>query len=123
MFSNVSMLLGGIVLYILLLFWTSYLMHRQVTTELLLIIGWGMLVFCEMNTLYGSHAFTSAAAIIGCVVAAIFVITSMVCYLAYYDLEPMKGFYDGMIPLILVGIYMICDEHGELTKINRLLGW
>ena len=31
----------------------------------------------------------------------------MICYLKFYDLEPMKAFYDGMVPLILFAVVML----------------
>ena len=36
-----------------------------------------------------------------CIAAA----AGMICYLMYYNLEPMKGFYMGMVPLILFAAY------------------
>ena len=30
----------------------------------------------------------------------------MICYLKYYELEPMTAFYDGMVPLILFAVVM-----------------
>ena len=93
--------------YIILLLLTNLLMHRQVTTELMLIVFWACMEVCACNALFGTGAISAKA--FGILVAIVLVaaIASMICYLKYYDLEPMPAFYDGMVPLILFALVMI----------------
>ena len=98
---------AGAAIYIVLLLLTNMLMHRQVTTELMLIVFWACMQVCALNALYGEAtigkvAFAVMAAIVVAAAAA-----GMICYLKYYDLPPMTAFYDGMVPLILFAVVMI----------------
>ena len=98
---------AGAAIYIVLLLLTNLLMHRQVTTELMLIVFWVCMQICALNALYGEAtigkvAFAVLAAIVVAAAAA-----GMICYLKYYDLPPMTAFYDGMVPLILFAVVMI----------------
>lgn len=96
-----------VVLYFVLLLLTYFLLHRQVTTELFLIVAWTMLEVCVSNSLYRASVLSGPVAIIHIVVIVIAATIGMLCYLAYYNLEDMKAFYDGMVPLILCGVVMI----------------
>ncbi len=105
-FSARTVLLIGVVSYAVLLIVTRLVFHRQVTTELFLIVGWIALVFLEINALYGLESVTRNGAI-GLFVAAVVVAAlSIICYLLYYDFSGWAGYVDGMIPLILVAVYM-----------------
>lgn len=106
LYPTYAVVCAGIGLYILLLILTSSLLHRQVTTELLLIIGWGILAFCEINALYGVERLGLVPSIVCCAAAVAIMAASMACYLVYYDLEPHRAYIDGMLPLILVGAAM-----------------
>ncbi len=102
-----AIMIAGIVSYIVLLMVSSKLLHRQVTSELFIIIGWTVLELCLVGTVYrfGNMVITSLTALFaGIIVAAVL---SLVCYLLYYKLEYVKGYYDGMIPLILTGVMMV----------------
>ncbi len=95
---------AGALFYVVSLMITSKVLHRQVTSELLIIIVWTVLELCFVSTMYrydiiGKGAL--AALLAGIVVV---MILSIICYLLYYNLEYVKGYYDGMIPLVLVGI-------------------
>lgn len=96
----------GIIAYMILLFISANLFHRQVTSELFIIVGWTVLELCFVGTLYRYGAIgrgNLAANITGIIIVTV---VSMVCYLLYYDLEYVKGYIDGMIPLILTGLMM-----------------
>ena len=98
---------AGAAAYIILLLLTNMLMHRQVTTELLLIVFWACMEICALGTLcgegvFGGGAFAALAAVTLAAAAA-----GMLCYLKYYDLDPVPAFYDGMVPLILFALVMI----------------
>ncbi len=98
---------AGVVVYILLLAGTLLLMKRQVTTELLLIVGWTVLMFLELNAMYGLGHFTKFSAILFMVISVIAAIISLICYLLYYNLGSVTGYVDGTIPLVMVALMMI----------------
>ena len=98
---------AGIALYAVLLYITSSLLRRQVTSELFIIIGWTVLETCLVCTMYRYGVIRTgklAALTIGIMIVSVL---SIICYLLYYRLEYVKGYYDGMIPLILTGIMMV----------------
>ncbi len=106
LFSRTPVLIGGIAAYVILLAATWLLMKRQVTTELFLIVGWTVLMFLELNALYGLGQFTKTTAIVLLVVSVIAAAVSLVCYLLFYHLDTVKGYVDGMIPLLIVAVMM-----------------
>ena len=102
----------GIISYMVLLFVSANLFHRQVTSELFIIVGWTVLELCLVGTLYRYGIIgrgNLAAHITGIIIVTVL---SMVCYLLYYDLEYVKGYIDGMIPLILTGVMMVIINLG-----------
>ncbi len=105
-FSPGVVLVAAIAAYIALLAVTQIAFHRQVTTELFLIVGWTALVLLEGNALYGAEIITQNSALILFAAATLIALLSMVCYLLYYGLGTWAGYVDGMIPLLLVAIYM-----------------
>ncbi|MCD8398551.1 MAG: hypothetical protein LUD12_15490 [Lachnospiraceae bacterium] len=84
LFPRNMVLIGGVVVYIVLLVGTSVLLKRQVTTELFLIVGWTTLMFLELNALFAQGQFTKLTVIALLVITLIFAIVSMICYLLYY---------------------------------------
>ena len=94
----------GVVLYFVLLAGTWFIMKRQVTTELFLIVGWAALACAEISALYAGGAYSKAAAIIFIIVIILMAAASMVCYLLYYNLDSVKGYIDGIIPLLIVAV-------------------
>ena len=107
MFSNLAVLIIGIITYFVLLLVTALFFHRIVTTELVLIVGWTVLALCEINTLVATVGLSRGAALALIIVSLIFGIASMICYLRYYDLDARRGWICGMIPLILVMVFMV----------------
>lgn len=107
--SSLQLIIVGVVAYVVLLLLSYFLLHRQVTTELFLIVGWTILQLCVLNSLYRAEIMGSAPAIISSIIIVVAAIIGMLCYLAYYELESMKAFYDGMIPLILFAVVMIYE--------------
>ena len=98
--------IGGVVVYCVLLALTSLIMHRQVTTELLLIVGWLVLELCSVNAAYSAGIYGKTAAFLIMISAAVISAASLGFYLAYYRVKPFTGYIFGMIPLILIGICM-----------------
>lgn len=97
----------GAAVYLILLVLTNVLMHRQVTTELMLIVFWACMEICACNALYAESTFSMTAFIAITVITLISVVSGLICYLKDYDLEPMTAFYDGMVSLILFALVMI----------------
>ena len=93
--------LTGAVVYAVLLVGTTLIFHRQVTSELLIIVAWTVLELCTVSFLYRCGGLQNAAAwtLAGIVLAA--AVASLVCYLLYYRLPYTPGFIVGCIPLAL----------------------
>ena len=81
--------------------------HRMVTTELFLIVGWAVLNLVTVNTLYASGLFSAGISVVFCVLTLAVVVGSLYCYMIYYNLEKWKGYIDGFLPLVMVGIAML----------------
>ncbi len=86
---------------------TALGLKRQVTTELLLIVGWAALVFAEVNALYGIGRFSGAATVCFFAVTGVCAVVSLICYVLFYSLDSRAGYIDGMIPLLLAAAVMV----------------
>ncbi len=106
LFSGNAVIIGGVVAYLILFAGTAVLLKRQVTTELFLIVGWTALMFLELNALYGMGHYTRSVTILLLVITVVAAAVSLICYLLYYNLDKVKGYVDGMIPLLLVAVMM-----------------
>ncbi len=102
-----AVIVCGLIIYLALVAVTSTLLKRQITTELLLIVGWAVLMFLEINGLFAWEEISQTVSIVLMIITIIFAIISLVCYLLYYNLDKSKGYVDGMIPLILAAVMMI----------------
>lgn len=105
--SGPAVLIGGVIAYIVLLLGSRFLLHRQVTTELFLIVGWSVLMILSIGKAYSAAALSHGSFIAMLVIIAAAAILSMIFYLAYYNVEPMRGFVFGMIPLITEALSML----------------
>ena len=103
---NRYILLGGIAVYIILLVITALPFKRPVTSELLLIVGWGTLAFAEVNLLFGIGLFSHRLSIGFLVFIGSTIAISLVCYILYYRLDSRAGYIDGMVPLLLAAFVM-----------------
>jgi len=106
LFPNGSLLWGGIAAYFILLAVTCLFFHRQVTTELLLIVGWAALALSEINVLYGMDRFSHGLSAGFAVMIGAAALISLICYVLYYNLGTLAGYFDGMIPLFMVALIM-----------------
>lgn len=106
LFPNGLLLWGGIAAYFILFAVTCLLFKRPVTTELFLIVGWAMLALSEINVLYGIGRFSQTLAVIFAVVIAVAALISLICYVLYYNLGDRAGYFDGMVPLLMVALVM-----------------
>lgn len=97
---------GGISSYLILLAVTRLFFGRQVTTELLLMVGWAVMALSEINALYGVGIFPRELSVVFVVVILVVTLISLVCYLLYYNLGDCAGYFDGMVPLFLAALVM-----------------
>ena len=97
---------GGVAVFIILLAVTVLLFKRPVTSELILIVGWGMLALAEINALFGAGLFSNKLSVGLILQILISVVVSLVCYILYYHMDSRAGYIDGMIPLILAALVM-----------------
>ena len=97
---------GGIAAYAILLVVTKFLLHRPVTTELFLIVGWAVLALSEVSALYGCGALSHGCSLAFAAVVAVGTAVSLVCYVLYYRLSPAAGFIDGIVPLLMAAVVM-----------------
>ncbi len=100
-FSGKTLLGAGAITYLLLLLVTRFAFQREVTTELLLIVGFATLVFWQGNALYSLGALPRGSAVTLLLAAVVTGAVSIVCYLLYTRFGPLAGYIDGMIPLVL----------------------
>ncbi len=106
-FSVWTAIFVGVLIYAALIAVTWLAFHRQVTTELFLIVGWTVLMFLQGDALYGLGIVDRNAAMGIFVAAGAIAALSMACYLIYYRLDSRAGYVDGMIPLLLVAVFMV----------------
>lgn len=105
-FSSLWIAAGGVVAYIILLAGTGVLLHRQVTSELLIITGWAVLELCLVNYWHQMGNLSDVRGMQISVIILAAAIVSLICYLLYYKLPYEKGYIDGCIPLGLVAVVM-----------------
>ena len=103
---SIVILIGGIVIYIVLMIGSSAVLHRQVTTELLLIIGWLVLEALSYQGAYCHEVIGRSVMMVLLLTAVTASILSLYFYLQYYQVEERRGYVYGMIPLIMDGICM-----------------
>ena len=112
--SGIIIIAAGIATYLILLYGTGIFLHRQVTSELFLIVGWSMLEVASINRAFAWESITIDKAAILLIITAIAAILSLFFYLQYYRVKPMTGYLFGMVPLITEAITMGIFEF--LTK-------
>lgn len=110
----------GIIVYIVLAIFSWCVLKRQVTTELLLIVGWSVLQFSILNVFYGNNVIGSTMGILLCVLIVVIAVASLACYLAYYRLKPVPSYLVGMIPLLLVTVMMVGEVVFLTTKVTLI---
>lgn len=104
--SGAAIIAGGIVLYIVLLLITRFVFSRPVTTELVLITGWAMLEMSVINVLQAAEIFSDGKFSAACAVIAAAFAVSMILYVLYYRMEPMRAYYAAMVPLFTEAVAM-----------------
>ena len=106
LFRNWYVLVGWVLAYVVAYIVTTWFFDRPVTSELILITGWAALALAEVNTLYGVQIVARVLTAVLIVLIGVILIACLVCYVLYYRLDAQQGFIDGMIPLVLTGLFM-----------------
>ena len=99
-------LLGGAVLFLVLLLVTVIAFHRIVTLELLIIHIWAALELSVVSVLYGIGRFGLGRAVILAALVAIATVVALICYVLYYRLNGTASYLDGMVPLMVDAFIM-----------------
>ena len=105
--SPLSIILVGIIAYVLLLLITKFAFHRIVTSELLLIVVWTMLEAAVINWLNARGYLTGFRLAVMVIVLILAFVISIILYVAYYRMEEIKAFYAAMVPLVTEAAAMI----------------
>ena len=93
------MLVGALLVYV-----TSTVAHRPVTTELPLIVVWSTMQLAAGVTLRTAGVLAAPAASAWFVAIAVATLVGLVCYLVFYRLDPVPAYWVGMVPLALDGV-------------------
>lgn len=100
----VATIVGGASVGALLLYLTSSVAHRPVTTELPLIVVWATAQLAAGITLRTAEVLTAPAASAWIAATAIATLVGLGCYLVFYRLEPAVAYWIGMVPLAVDGL-------------------
>ncbi|GAA3560488.1 hypothetical protein GCM10022197_15000 [Microlunatus spumicola] len=95
---------GGALVGALLLYLTSTVAHRPVTTELPLIVVWATMQLAAGVTLRTAEVLTAPAAVGWIVAVALATLVGLACYLVFYRLDPIPAYRVGMVPLAVDGV-------------------
>lgn len=97
-------LVGGVLVGASLLYLTSSVAHRPVTTELPLIVVWTTAQLAAGVTLGTAGVLRTPAAAAWIVAIAIAALVGLACYLVFYRLDPVPAYWVGMVPLAVDGL-------------------
>ena len=97
-------IVGGVLVGALLLYLTSRVAHRPVTTELPLIVVWATGQLAAGITLRTAGVLSVRAASAWIVATAIATLVGLACYLVFYRLDPIPAYWIGMVPLAVDGV-------------------
>jgi hypothetical protein len=97
-------IVGAALVGALLLYLTSNVAHRPVTTELPLIVVWTTIQLAAGITLLTAEVLETPAASAWIVATAIATLVGLACYLVFYRLDPIPAYWLGMVPLAVDGV-------------------
>jgi hypothetical protein len=97
-------IVGGALVGALLLYVTSSVAHRPVTTELPLIVVWATVQLAAGITLRTAGVLRAPAASAWIAATAIATLVGLACYLIFYRLDPIPRYWIGMVPLAVDGV-------------------
>lgn len=97
-------IIGGVLVGALLLYVTSRVAHRPVTTEFPLIVVWATVQLAAGISLRTAGVLQAPAATAWIAVTAIATLVGLACYLVFYRLDPAVAYWIGMVPLAVDGV-------------------
>ncbi len=100
-------IVGGVVVGALLLVLTAGVAHRQITTELPLIILWTTAQLAAGISLRTAGALKAPAAAAWIAATVIAAMIGLACYLVFYRLDPTPAYWVGMVPLAVDGVVAV----------------
>jgi len=95
--------------FIISFFITSFVFHRQFTSEIFFIVLWAGIEISCIYAFFNLHWFSLPQFIVSLVLAFICLSVSMVCYTIHYTLPERERFINGLIPYIVVSLYMLIN--------------
>lgn len=99
-------LIGAVALYLILLSVTAAVFHRQVTSELIIMVIWAALQLSVITVLYGTGRFDFGRTAAAVMLVGAAIVIGMICYVLYYRLDGSSSYIDGMIPLAADAVVM-----------------
>ena len=108
--SGITIIAVGVIAYVVLLLGSKVLLHRMVTSELFLIVGWTMLEIAAINRAFTKSGVSYQNAKLFIAIVAVAAVLSLFFYLQYYRVKPMTGYIFGMIPLVTEAATMVVFE-------------
>jgi hypothetical protein len=109
---------SGIIAYFVVMAVTKIIFRRPVTTELILITGWTMMMFLMVSKLSAVTGLNSTAAGVVFFLLAAEYIFCMVCYTLYYRLDENLSYIDGAVPLIIEIVTMTVASAAVFLKMR-----
>ena len=106
-------LIGGAA-YVILFAVTVFIFHRPLTAELFLIVAWANL---ETAAIFA--AFQGNFPKILILIVTVATIFALISYLLYYNVDELKAFYLGMLPLILDAISAAVISISIISKLKK----
>jgi hypothetical protein len=103
----VATVVGGVLVGALLLYLTTALAHRPVTTELPLIVLWGTAQAAAGVALRTAGMLETPATTAWFAALAVATLVGLACYLVFYRLDPVLAYGVGMVPLAVDGVVAI----------------
>jgi len=97
-------IVGGVLVGASLLYVTSSVAHRPVTTELPLIVVWATMQLATGITLRTAGVVSAPGASAWILLTAVATLVGLVCYLIFYRLDPVPAYWIGMVPLAVDGV-------------------
>lgn len=101
---GMAIVVFGATNYLALFIITSVLLHRPVTTELLIIVLWLTIALLEVDSLVALESIAFGWGVILAILCLAGAAASLVCYQLFYKLDAVAAFVDGAIPLLLAGV-------------------
>jgi len=102
-------ILFSVVFFILSLFITSKVFHRQFTSEIFFIMLWAGIEISCIYAFYCLNWFSVSQFIVSLSLAFICLLVGMVCYIIHYKIPEKERFINGLVPYLVISLYMLVN--------------